>query len=98
MATTVRNIKDGTFDPANPEHVYIGRANRRYRLAESEWHNPFPIDRQHDRNRVLASYWSYLGTDRRDLAERVGELRDKTLYCWCVPERCHGHILAELAG
>jgi hypothetical protein len=27
----------------------------------------------------------------------VPALRGKTLACWCVPELCHGDILAELA-
>lgn len=25
------------------------------------------------------------------------ELRGKALGCWCAPDTCHGHVLAELA-
>lgn len=34
MTTTVRNLLLGGFDPANPNHVYIGRNNQR-RLEQS---------------------------------------------------------------
>ena len=27
--------------------------------------------------------------------DRLPELKDKTLGCWCKPEKCHGDVLAE---
>jgi hypothetical protein len=32
------------------------------------------------------------------LMGELGQLKGKVLGCWCVPERCHGHALAELAN
>jgi hypothetical protein len=28
--------------------------------------------------------------------DRLPELKDKTLGCWCKPEKCHGDVLAEI--
>jgi hypothetical protein len=28
---------------------------------------------------------------------QLHELKDKTLGCWCKPEKCHGDVLAALA-
>ena len=30
-----------------------------------------------------------------EFKERIKELRDKTLICFCAPNPCHGHIIAE---
>jgi len=41
-------------------------------------------------------------SDGREVARtrvlaHVGDLRGKVLACWCTPNPCHGHTLAELA-
>jgi len=83
--------------------VYIGRANRRYRLRQSEWHNPFKIGQDGTREEVLAKYGAYL-LARPELLAQIGGLRGQTLGCWCAPVGgfqgqllCHGQILAALA-
>ena len=80
-----------------PYDTYIGRANPRYRLPQSKWHNPFKIGRDGDRDQVLARYRDYL-LSRPDLVAALPELRGKTLACWCAPEACHGDVLLDLAG
>lgn len=72
--------------------VYIGRP--------SKWGNPFtfkagtiaelvvPYDE------VLPRYEAWLRTQPHLMAA-LGELRGKTLGCWCKP--CHGDVLARLA-
>ena len=79
-----------------PYDVYIGRQNPRLRLGRSKWANPFKIGRDGEREEVLAKYRAYLDT-RPDLLAALGELRGKTLGCWCKPESCHGDTLAALA-
>jgi Domain of unknown function (DUF4326) len=32
-----------------------------------------------------------------ELLNQLHELKDKTLGCWCKPEKCHGDVLVELA-
>lgn len=96
--TQVVNVKTGA-----PYTVYIGRANGRYRLRQSKWHNPFRIGPDGTRDEVLARYRAYL-LDRPDLLAQIGELRGQTLGCWCAPTGgfqgqllCHGQVLAALA-
>ena len=88
----VANIKSG-----EPYDVYIGRANGRYRLQRSIWHNPFKIGKDGNREEVIEKYERYLLEERPDLVERLPELRGKGLACWCAPERCHGDVLLRLA-
>ena len=95
MPTEVRNIRDGTYDPANPQHVYIGRAVPRRGLAASKWANPYRVRREAERRSAIAAYERYLD-GAPALRAQVGELRDKTLYCWCAPLLCHGEVLALL--
>jgi hypothetical protein len=71
-----------------PYDVYIGRP--------SKWGNPFQIGRDGTRAEVLAKYREWLSGQPQLLAA-IGELRGKTLGCWCDPAPCHGHILAKLA-
>lgn len=95
--TTVRNIRDGSYDPDNPEHVYVGRYNRRYRLKQHPLHNPYEMRTEREREPVLRSYEDHLG-GRHDLQEIARGLRGKTLYCWCAPRRCHAEIIAKYAA
>lgn len=101
--TTVRNIRDGTYDPTNPDHVYIGRANPRYGLSRSDWANPYSLhsgrgpDAKAVREAVIERYRTVFLPRAAGLAQRLPELRGKTLYCWCKPDACHGDVLAWLA-
>lgn len=77
--------------------VYIGRANRSYNLPASPWANPYLNGVDGDRETVLDKYEQYVRS-RPDLLARLPELEGKTLGCWCLPEMCHGHVLARLVA
>ncbi|MBQ0905497.1 DUF4326 domain-containing protein [Micromonospora sp. U21] len=48
------------------------------------------------RNEILDKYRAYL-LGRPDLLALRAGLRGRRLGCWCVPERCHAEVIAELA-
>lgn len=77
-----------------PFDIYIGRRTRQH--AASKWGNPFHIGKDGTRDEVIAKYRAWIQT-RPDLMAALPELRDKVLGCWCSPQACHGHVLAELA-
>lgn len=96
--TECRNIRDGTFDPGNPDHVYIGRvAKFRGRwLKQSIFVNPFKVKNhtQEEHIRVVTEFAASFMMNA-DLKKQVQEkLQGKTLYCWCKPLPCHGAFLA----
>jgi len=79
-----------------PYDIYIGRAFAEFH--ESDWHNPFHIEGGCGRKCVLEKYEAHVRS-RPDLMARLGELRGKTLGCWCKkkkPKACHGDVLANL--
>lgn len=71
------------------EGVHIGRP--------SIFGNPYKIGRDGDRAAVIAKFRAYflerVGRDA-DFRRRVEELRGRTLLCYCVPEPCHGDVIA----
>lgn len=78
--TKVVHCKKEPFD------VYIGRP--------SKWGNPFSI-RDYSREEVIEKYKEWI-VEQDDLLLQLGELKGKTLGCWCKPKDCHGDILVEL--
>ena len=68
------------------EMVYIGRP--------SKWGNPFVMNGENDRERVIAQYEQYL-LNSPDLLAQIGELKDMDLVCWCAPRACHGDVLKK---
>ncbi|HXI16216.1 MAG TPA: DUF4326 domain-containing protein [Chloroflexota bacterium] len=104
MTTTVRNIKDGTYDPTNPSHIYIGRSVFLHRFEPvrrgSKWANPTALRNSaslRERGALIERYRDVYLPSRPDLVAALPELKGKTLFCWCRPSACHGDILAELA-
>ncbi len=90
MNTTVCNIKDAPADwKSNFQYVYIGRG--------SQWGNPFIIGRDGDRPEVIDKYRKYL-EDNQHLIKKLGQLRGRTLVCFCKPDDCHGDILMNLTN
>ncbi len=81
-AKSVVHCKRSAYD------VYIGRP--------SKWGNPFTIGRDGTRDQVIAKYRHWL-FQQPALLKDLHQLRGKTLGCWCAPQACHGHVLAELA-
>jgi hypothetical protein len=82
MKSKVVNCKRGKFD------VYIGRPFK--------WGNKYVICKDGTREEVIDKYRKWL-LSQPDLLAQLGELKGKTLGCWCKPLPCHGDILAELA-
>ena len=81
-----------------PFEIYIGRAIAEFH--ESIWANPFRIELGCGRDCVCDKYEAHVRT-RSDLMARLGELRGKTLGCWCKDKngkgkRCHGDTLVKL--
>lgn len=74
----------------NAFDVYIGRP--------SKWGNPFEIGKDGTRAEVIAKYREWLLSQPELVAEAKRELRGKVLGCWCVPNDCHGDVLAEVAN
>ena len=79
-----------------PNHLYIGRENRRYRGAdESKWHNPYHLKDYGTRRKVKAKYEEYIRS-KPSLMNSIGELNGKVMGCWCKPSPCHGDVLLKI--
>jgi hypothetical protein len=78
----------------NPNHLYIGRANKYLNLPASEWANPFPVAK-YGRDNCIAMFGKMIRNDPERLAE-LPTLLGKEFGCWCSPEHCHGDELAEI--
>lgn len=70
-----------------PYDVYIGRP--------SKWGNPFTIGIDGSRDEVIQKYYDWILT-QSELLSQLGEIKDKTLGCWCRPNICHGDVLKIL--
>ena len=73
-----------------PEAVYVGRP--------SKWGNPFVVDRDGNREEVIARYADWLDGMVHNNLLNLDELQGKDLVCWCAPLPCHADILLELAN
>lgn len=96
--TTVVNLKGHRDDPDFTDVVYVGRAMHRggWHLDGSPLANPFRLGPDGTRDEVVAKYREYL-LGRPDLLALLPALRGQRLGCWCLPERCHAEVIAELA-
>jgi hypothetical protein len=72
-----------------PLAVHIGRP--------SKWGNPFVIGRDGSRDEVIAKYREWILGQPRLLSD-LHELRGRDLVCFCAPQACHGHVLADPAN
>lgn len=96
--TTVVNLKGHRDDPAYADAAYVGRTMHRggWHLDGSPLANPFRLGADGTRDEVVAKYREYL-LGRPDLLALLPALRGQRLGCWCLPERCHAEVIAELA-
>ena len=69
-----------------PYDVYIGRGEG------SIWSNPYAISDTRNREYVVAMFTDYL-LKKPSLLQRIFELKDKTLGCFCAPQLCHGDMI-----
>lgn len=79
--TMVVNCRKEEYD------IYIGRP--------SIWGNPFVIGKDGNREEVIKKYEEYL-LNTPHLLNKLYELKDKKLGCWCKPAACHGDVLIKL--
>lgn len=79
--------------------VYIGRKWDRggWDLEASKWANPFMAKKASEKAEAVEKFRDYL-MDNEELMACIGELKGKSLGCWCKPGPCHGDVLAELAN
>jgi hypothetical protein len=68
--------------------VYVGRP--------TFWGNPFVVGRDGDRDKVCDLFAKYYASEP-SLQARIGELKGKSLVCFCKPARCHADFLLEVA-
>lgn len=96
------NLKEWIEDDNN---VYIGRSGivfidkQRYPKVSSEFCNPFKIKKEMTRSDVIEKYTDYIEDKLKaspEMVQRLLELKDKNLGCWCAPEACHGDVLLKL--
>jgi hypothetical protein len=66
-----------------------------WNLPQSKWANPFKVGKDGDLKEVLSKYQVYLDEKIEKGFLNVEELRGKKLMCWCVPNKCHGEVIAK---
>ena len=75
--------------------VYIGRPGKG---QDGYFGNPFRLDAEKDRDKILEQYRSYFlhrVENDPEFRRRILELRGKKLGCFCKPKKCHGDIIVE---
>lgn len=92
------------------DRLYIGRANKSYKLEESPLANPYTIGQDGTREQVIGKYrrwlWSHVQQGMSGIRNPVwNELiqicckimnnEAVTLTCWCKPEACHGDVVVR---
>lgn len=109
--TTVVNIKVKFIRPIysdlsdwmnDPQNEYIGRSNivfinnERFPKKSSQWANPFTV-KENGRDECLILYREWIKNKiKNEGTDEILKLKNKTLGCWCKPEKCHGDILIEI--
>lgn len=96
-----QNLKEWCEDENN---IYIGRKGvvfidkQRYPKEDSIWANPFKIDDQNTREKVIHKYRKYIirKIKKENLWDELQNLKGKKLGCWCHPKLCHGDVLIDL--
>lgn len=100
MKTTVHHIKDAIVGEIG-KVTYIGRAGKG---QDGYFGNPHPIGycnkclKMHDRNQCVKAYKEdFLKRIDEDpeFKRRILELKGHILLCFCAPQLCHGHVIAE---
>jgi hypothetical protein len=82
---------------SKPHDIFIARP--------SIWGNPYSHKpstlakyKVESGEEALTKYEEMVRSDPEMMAKIKGELKDKVLGCYCVPRKCHGHILAWIAN
>jgi Domain of unknown function (DUF4326) len=57
--------------------------------------NPFIMPDDGERDDVIEKFAKFYWPHKPELLRQIPEHAGKVLACWCYPERCHGHVIAE---
>lgn len=83
----------------NEKRCKKGETKERFPKKDSIWCNPFKIDKDTTREKVIELYEAYVHEKLEKSEELKAELlglKGKTLGCWCKPEACHGDVLIRI--
>ena len=96
--TRVVNLKGHRGDPEYADVVYVGRPMHRggWHLDGSPLASPYRPGPDGTREEVMEEYRTHL-LSHPELLALLPTLRGQRLGCWCLPEKCHAEIIAELA-
>lgn len=75
---------------APADAVYVGRP--------SIYGNPFTMDGEPTRSRVIKSYMDWVTTQPTTLMAIRQNLPGKDLVCWCAPKQCHADFILRIAN
>lgn len=65
---------------------------------KTEWGNPFEMPDDGDRAQVVGKFSKFYLPYKDGLLSRMSALRGKVLGCWCHPDECHGHLIADVVN
>lgn len=88
-ASKVVNLFKESYD------VYIGRAGKG---QDGYFGNPIKLEKGEERGSTIEKFRIYFENRIKidlEFKKRVGELKGKTLGCFCKPKACHGDIYVE---
>jgi len=89
----IANLHDGADEALLAWAEAEGRLLRVDR--QSPFGNPFVMPDDGDRDDVIEKFAKFYWPHKPDLLRQAPEHAGKVLACWCYPERCHGHVIAE---
>jgi len=87
-----RKIDEALINWAEAEGRFV-RIDRK-----TEWGNPFEIPDDGTRAEVVAKFTKYYLPHKPGLLTKIPSLRGEVLGCWCHPEECHGHVIADVVN
>jgi hypothetical protein len=64
----------------------------------SKWGNPFEMPDDGERPEVIGKFTKFYLPYKPGLLRRMHTLGGKVVGCWCHPEECHGHVIAEIVN
>ena len=81
--------------------VYVGRAINMggWRLKTSPFHNPFKVGADGTLDQVIEKFRKHIAgllEHNPELLEELLGYKNKSLGCWCHPNKCHADILSEI--
>jgi hypothetical protein len=65
---------------------------------KTDWGNPFEIPEDGERAEVVSKFAKFYLPHKNGLLCEITNLSGKVLGCWCHPEECHGHAIAEVVN